>query len=140
LIQGRAFNYPRLCTFAQERWFYQMLSLLAELEKLNEPQNFVAKYFEPKPPQVGLRGDRYLWEELKIKSSTISIPNTANELEKLLHELFKELTGEAPQKGKFIFVERYDTGGMSSGMVCSDFWIDKGFSLIIQRYIDSDLG
>jgi hypothetical protein len=101
--------------------------------------NFVSRYFDPEPIQWGLRGDPHLWRDMKLKMESTNIPTTANELEKLLHKLFKELVGEAPQKGKFIHVKKYETIGMSKGMICSDFWLDKGFSLIIQRYIESDL-
>lgn len=62
-----------------------------------------AKYFEPPPEQLGLRGDP---------------------------------SGERPEKGKTIFIERYNTGGMSGGFVSCDFWPEKGFSLLIQRYIE----
>ncbi|MDN3654512.1 hypothetical protein QWZ08_02675 [Ferruginibacter paludis] len=101
--------------------------------------NFVARYFDPEPIQWGLRGDPHLWRDMKQKTESANIPTTANELEKLLHKLFKNLVGEPPQKGKFIHVEKYETIGMSRGMICSDFWLDKGFSLIIQRYIESEL-
>lgn len=105
---------------------------------IDNADNFVSKYFDPEPIQWGLRGDPNLWRDMKQKTESTNIPTTANELEKLLHLLFKELVGEAPQKGKFIYVKKYESIGMSSGMVCSDFWLDNGFSQIIQRYIESE--
>lgn len=99
--------------------------------------NFVSKYFESPPAQWGLRGDPCLWEEMKQRLNHENMPVTANDLEKLLHQKFKELTGEFPEKGKTIFVSRYEvTSGMSRGIISSDFWLNIGFPLIIQRYIE----
>ena len=75
------------------------------MKKLNNLNNFVSKYFDPEPIEWGLRGDPHLWRNMKQKTETTNIPTTANELEKLLRKLFKELTGEAPQKYKFIYVK-----------------------------------
>jgi hypothetical protein len=68
--------------------------------------------------------------------ATIAPPATPEELEQLLHEQFKNLTGESAQPGRNIFVAKYDTGGMSSGTVSSDFWLDKGFTQIIRNYLN----
>jgi molybdenum cofactor cytidylyltransferase len=106
--------------------------------KLNNAANFVSKYFDPEPIQWGLRGDPHLWRDMKLKTESTNIPKTVSELERILHELFKELVGEAPHKGKSIYVKKYETLGMSKGMISSDFWLDKGFSLIIQRFIESE--
>jgi len=114
-------------------------TLSEDLQKFNDPNNFVSKYFYPEPIQWGLRGDPYLWKDMKQKTESTNIPITANELEKLLHKLFKELVGEVPQKGNVIHVKKYETVGMSKGMISSDFWLEKGFALIIQRYIESEL-
>jgi len=114
-------------------------TLSDSLEKFNSSDNFVSKYFDPEPIQWGLRGDPHLWRDMKQKSAKTYIPMTGNEFEKLLYKLFKELTGEVPQKGKNIYVKKYESIGMSKGMISSDFWLDKGFSLLIQRYIECEL-
>jgi hypothetical protein len=109
------------------------------LEKFNNSDNFVSKYFDPEPSQWGLRGDSNLWNEMRGKTANTNIPTTANEFEKILHKLFNELTGEFPRKEKIIYLKKYDTGGLSKGKVSCDFWLDKGFSLLIQRYIESEM-
>lgn len=114
-------------------------TLSNDLEKFDNPDNFVSKYFDPEPIQWGLRGDPHLWRDMKQKTADTKIPTTGNAFEKLLHKIFKELTGEDPQKGKNIYVKKYETTGMSKGMISSDFWLDTGFSLLIQRYIESEL-
>ena len=109
------------------------------LEKIYNPDNFVSIYFEPEPIQWGLRGDPELWSAMKQKTASTNIPITGNEFEKLLYKLFKELTGEAPQKDKNIYVKKYETHGMSKGMISSNFWLEIGFPLLIQRFIEREL-
>lgn len=96
--------------------------------------NFVSTLLEKKPERWGLRGDPFFWDELKQKTQTIRLPETKADLEKLLLELFKELTGQEPEYGKSIYVNRYIGYGMSSGIVCADYWLEEGFPLIIQRF------
>lgn len=135
--------FPKALTTAIDRENKTVMELSQTLsgflKKFNDPKNFVSKYFDPEPIQWGLRGDPHLWRDMKEKTATTNIPTTGNEFEKLLYKLFKELTGETPQKGKNIYVKKYESIGMSKGMVSCDFWLDKGFSLLIQRYIESEL-
>ena len=95
---------------------------------------FISSLFYERPEQYGLRGDPYLWEDLIVKTSKINLPKTSDELEAILHKLFQELTGKRPERNSDFFVGRYSKGGMSSGQVCSDFWLDKGFPLILNRH------
>ncbi|MBK8442859.1 MAG: hypothetical protein IPL35_05335 [Sphingobacteriales bacterium] len=85
------------------------------------------------PYQYGLRGDIYLWKELKTVFENSKI-NNADEFEKLLYSTFESITMNKPTMGKNYGVRRYNFGGMSSGMICSDFWIERGFPLLIERY------
>jgi hypothetical protein len=96
----------------------------------------LSKLFEVVPIQWGLRGDPYLWEEMKIRGEKISIPETSEKLNLLLHQLFYELTGVEIEPGKNIFIPRYgaESTGMSKGFVCCNFWIETGFPLILDRY------
>ena len=77
---------------------------------------------EDEPTQWGLRGDPLLWREMKARLGAISIAVAPDDLERILHELFEELTGKTLNEHEPIFVKRYDRGGMSSGMVCPEFW------------------
>jgi hypothetical protein len=85
------------------------------------------------PFKYGLRGDIYLWKELKTVFENTKI-NNLDEFEKLLFSTFENVTLNKPTIGKNYGVRRYNFGGMSSGMICSDFWIEKGFPLLIERY------
>ena len=84
------------------------------------------RLFTPTPKQWGLRGDPYLWNELEQVSKLLLLPQTVDDLEDLLLVLFKNLTGRNLEKGQDIFVKRFAAGGMSSGVVCSDFWLENG--------------
>ena len=95
---------------------------------------FLASLFTPPPERWGLRGDPYLWDEMKERAENIPLPKTIQELDEILQNLFIEIVGHAPEKDKNFFVEKYDNGGMSSGRVSSGFWLEKGFPLIISRF------
>ncbi|GGG90083.1 hypothetical protein GCM10007415_25580 [Parapedobacter pyrenivorans] len=59
-------------------------------------QKNASKYFDTNPSGWGLRGDPFLWEDLKSKFQKMNVPVSALELDRLLHKFFKELTGEPP--------------------------------------------
>jgi len=102
-------------------------------------QHHASKYFDKEPAQWGLRGDPLLWKELKLAFQEVNTPTSAIELEHLLHKHFKKLTGKSPQRGTDFFMKKYDEGGMSSGMVSSDFWLERGFPAIIQRFVELEM-
>jgi len=95
---------------------------------------FISQLFEPEPEQWGLRGDPCLWEEMKAMLDSVSLPKTSVELERVLRFAFEEITERSWAQLDPIFITRYDQGGMSSGMVCPDFWRNKAIPLIVSRY------
>ena len=103
---------------------------------MSMPTSPVPNYFKKQPEQWGLRGDPHLWSELEARFAVLPLPATPGKLEKLLHESYLKITGELPRKGATPFVAKYDTGGMSSGMISADFWLDQGFPQIIQSYLE----
>ncbi|GAB3794705.1 hypothetical protein GCM10028819_09270 [Spirosoma humi] len=92
--------------------------------------------FSTPPVQWGLRGDPYLWNELAEVAKTLLLPATETELTDLLHSLIRNLLGHELVPGKMIAVPRFAYGGMSSGMVGSDFWLNTAIPLLKQRFID----
>ena len=91
--------------------------------------------FEQEPYSWGLRGDPFLWEEMKMSIDLFERPKSTEEFEKLLTEMFFKLTGEKIGKGKQVFVERFSKGGMSSGFCDSDYWSKKAFKLLEERFV-----
>lgn len=81
--------------------------------------------FDVGPMGWGLRGDPYLWKEMKEHFASTCLPNSKSELESLVSNAFKELTGHQISENKFFYVKRFAHGGMSSGMVAPDYWKNK---------------
>ena len=90
------------------------------------------------PPDAwwGLRGDPYLWKDLSRVFRPVPIPDSVDTLRAMLEAGFLALTSHPITTGEWIFVDRYSHGGMSSGQVDPDFWRERGFPLIIKRFID----
>ena len=97
----------------------------------------ISKLFENEPAHWGLRGDPLLWEEMKAKLDPLIMPATPAELERILLSAFMELTERTWDNRDPIFVARYDHGGMSSGMVCPEFWRDTAIPLVVSRYAEA---
>ena len=94
----------------------------------------LSEIFEEKPEIWGLRGDPYFWDYLKGLAENMDMLS-ADELEKWIkNEYFslsgKEMTGEY---GDFVRIERFAHGGMSSGGVCSEWWVREGIPLLKSR-------
>ena len=101
---------------------------------MNPAMTTISTLFENEPKQWGLRGDPCLWKEMKTKLDPIAMPATPVELERILNSAFVELTGRSWDDSNPIFIEKYDQGGMSSGMVCPEFWRDKAIPLVVSHY------
>ena len=96
---------------------------------------FVDELFENEPKQWGLRGDQYLWRELRIKLATVELPPTRSGLHRLLERAFYQATGESLSFCNEVWIERFAHGGMSSGIVSGEFWRSQGFPLIVERFL-----
>ena len=99
---------------------------------------FVSDLFREEPKQWGLRGDQYLWRELRAKYADVEAPATVQELQKLLEDAFWEATGESLTFCFEVWIERFSHGGMSSGLVCGDFWRSRGFPLVLRRFSSTE--
>jgi len=94
----------------------------------------VAELFREEPLYWGLRGDPYLWREMAEQLPDAPWPASETELEQLLTRLFEQLAGislDAPQP---VYLPRHAHGGMSSGMVSSQFWRERAIPLLVERY------
>ena len=92
--------------------------------------------FDPEPEQWGLRGDPYLWREMKATVCGRPCPASDDELEVVIRDLFLRLTGVPLGEQEFVGVLRYAHGGMSSGQVSSEFWSTKALPLLKARLGD----
>jgi hypothetical protein len=99
----------------------------------------ISVLFEDEPTQWGFRGDPFLWREMKKSIGDSPLPDTEMELLITLKSAFEELTGKPISTVRAIKIERYDQGGMSGGMVSTDFWRDTAIPLILERFRKSRL-
>ncbi len=88
--------------------------------------------FETEPETWGLRGDPYLWREMRATASHLPLPDSVHDLACVVTTLFSAMTG-ASLDGDDVFVERLAHGGMSSGMVASAYWREHLIPLLQER-------
>jgi hypothetical protein len=93
----------------------------------------VAEIFEIHPEHWGLRGDPYLWEDLKEFFSNIPLPYSVERFKKSFHIFYKLTSGYEIKAGEKFYIPGYDEGGMSGGMIHSSFWLEEGLPLLISR-------
>ena len=89
------------------------------------------------PEQWGLRGDSFLWREIRDQFNSNGIPDSPQEFVGQVVIAFEQLTGEALFESDQIFVKRYEAGGMSSGQVDAEWWRAKGIPLLRRQFIGS---
>jgi hypothetical protein len=97
----------------------------------------VASLFLKEPIQWGLRGDPYLWREMRSHFERVPLPAAADELSTLIETAFELLTGHSISTSNHFFVERFSHGGMSSGHISPDFWRNEAIPLLRARYAET---
>lgn len=102
-----------------------------------QPAPTLARLFEDVPRQWGLRGDPHLWQEMKATLGNAPYPATEEQLTALLEQTYQQLTGIPLTHGDPVFVERHSHGGMSSGYVSPQFWLETAIPLLRARYRDT---
>lgn len=96
----------------------------------------IASLFEERPFRWGLRGDPFLWQEMRAHFDEIPLPASTRELAELIEAAFALLTGHPLSESEPFFIERFSHGGMSSGMVSPEFWRDKAIPMLQERFDD----
>ena len=89
--------------------------------------------FERKPSQWGLRGDPYLWDEMKELCVGDTLDIDDYDISHFVCEYFEKVTGQPLTIDAKAYVERLAHGGMSSGSVCGEFWITRGIPLLLEN-------
>lgn len=96
----------------------------------------IAALFREEPFRWGLRGDPWLWREMRERFAAVPCPDSADELAAAIEGMFEQLTGRPASERDPFYLEKYSHGGMSSGMVSPPFWRDVAIPLLRQRYLD----
>lgn len=96
----------------------------------------LSEIFQDEPTQWGLRGDPFLWKEMKNMLEDYDFPNTEEQFTALIKQSYEKLTGTPLTTRNNVFVERFNQGGMSSGYVSAQFWIEKAIPMLHKRYLE----
>ena len=90
--------------------------------------------FEEKPQRWGFRGDPYFWDYLKGLAENMDIISP-DELEKWIKKEYFSLAGKAltDEYGDFAVIKQFAHGGMSSGGVDNEWWMEEGIPLLKSR-------
>ena len=94
----------------------------------------VSDLFGPAPQTWSLRGDLFLWIEMRQALCHVQIPDNLADLAEIIKAAFQALTGKPPIRDEDIFVKRLARGGMSSGWVSSLFWAEEFVALLEIRW------
>lgn len=92
-----------------------------------------ADLFEPKPQNWGLRGDPYLWEDMKKNFSSVTLPVSTEVFIEKFRAGFEEITGIPLTQDCHPLVPEYSDGGMSAGQVSGRFWLNEALPLLLER-------
>lgn len=82
----------------------------------------------------GLRGDPPLWEAMQARFETEPLPASADALRSMIAAAFLALTGSPIDSEKPVYVEAFERGGMSSGLVSPEFWRETAPPLLLSRW------
>jgi hypothetical protein len=111
----------------------------------------VGSLLDREPVQFGLRGDSYLWRELRARFADTPLPDDWFTLRTLLTDTIEQVIGEPLVSGEStarddttaaVYMPEFDPGhGMSAGAVHLPWWIHTGVPILLDRYAarcDSD--
>lgn len=93
----------------------------------------VAELFRQEPVQWALRGDPWLWRDMRERLAGVPCPATADELAALIEAQFEQLTGYPISHPTYFRVEKYDHGGMSGGGIVPEWWREKAIPYLQER-------
>jgi hypothetical protein len=113
------------------------LAARAAVIPLEQQWTVLSDLFDP-VPEWGLRGDLFLWMEMRQSLCQCELSGPLDELPKCTIEdrlvsAFATLTGVQLGGRDHVRVYRYERGGMSSGMVSNEQWRRTIIPLLAQR-------
>lgn len=90
--------------------------------------------FEEKPQRWGFRGDPYFWDYLKERAEKMEVLSPG-ELEEWIKKEYLTVSGKAltNEYGDFAVVKQFAYGGMSSGGLDNEWWMQEGIPLLKSR-------
>ena len=98
---------------------------------------YLSDLFIERPETFGARGDPYFWEYLENYFSKVEFPYSEIWLTDDIYRLYVQVTGEQLRVDVDPYVEEFAHGGMSSGVLCGEFWVNRAVPLLVERYRES---
>ena len=93
----------------------------------------VSDVFDPAPRQWGLRGDPFLWMEMRQALCHVPLPEQPQAIDAIVRAAFLALTGHPLDARSNVSIRRFARGGMSSGIVSGAFWAETFVPLVQKR-------
>lgn len=93
----------------------------------------ITSVFDLRPDKWGLRGDPYLWDDIREEFRDVFLPYGQTQFINDIVSLFEEKTGQSIDNDKNIYIEKYAYGGMSSGGISPEFWKRQAIPLLAHR-------
>lgn len=92
--------------------------------------------FNAKPSQWGLRGDPYLWKELRNSLMEIESPLSQAAFEEALeHQFYHFIERHGKQTSEdIIWFEHFPQSGMSGGLISLKWWQETGLPFLKNRF------
>lgn len=85
----------------------------------------IASLSEEEPFRWGLRGDPYLWREMRAHFDQAPLPASIRELAALIEQAFASLTGQQLSETGPFYVERFSHGGHVHWNGFPQFWREQ---------------
>lgn len=120
-------------------WRDEFLPQLLALEKrkscipLEHSWATIGDLLTPDHSGWGLRGDPWLWMEMRKSLSRVPLPDTLKELTALLRNVVLARTNSSMLDDDAVYIPRFCRGGMSSGHISLRFWEQKAIPSIVER-------
>ena len=90
--------------------------------------------FAERPQKYGYRGDYYFWEYLEQYFLHHTALTEREHIEDVIKQQFKHLSGVELKTDAMPYVEELAHGGMSSGYLSGDFWLNTAIPLLQERF------
>jgi hypothetical protein len=129
------FEFVAETTFWRDRLLPVLVALhsKAHIIPIEAEWAVISDLFNPAPEQWGLRGDLFLWIEMRQALCHVEIPRSSEEIAKAISAAFMALTGFPLERSSQVWVKRLSRGAMSSGMVSGEFWSERFIPLLQKR-------
>jgi hypothetical protein len=98
----------------------------------------LSRLFTKAPRQWNLRGDPWLWQDLKQNIETTKPPANADAFVAWLESEFEHLVGVPLSHPDIVFLKKYNHGGMSSGCINPKFWRDTVLPFLRKSFEDQN--